>query len=203
MNLITVLWALLGFASGSLMFSLWIGRLALRSDIRAVGDGNPGATNVLKAGGIPLGLLALLLDALKGAIPVAIAKYGFGIGGGLPLVIVALAPVFGHAFSPFVGFKGGKAIAVTAGVWTAITFWEFPTLGGIALGIWFAVVASSGWAVLLTGLCLFAYYLLVFPDPALIALLLVNLALVTWKYRADLRAAPALRGWLNRCGAQS
>ena len=193
----TLFWAILGFACGSLMFSDWIGRLILRRDLREVGDGNPGASNVLRAGGVGWGALALLLDALKGAIPVSLARYGVGLGG-LPLVVVALAPIFGHAFSPFLRFKGGKAVAVSAGVWMALTFWEAPTLGGLALGLWFAVVAVSGWAVLLMGLCLLAYYLLTNADPLLLAVLLVNLALLAWKYRADLRQPPGLRGWIKR-----
>ncbi|MBI1258792.1 MAG: hypothetical protein GC204_15085 [Chloroflexi bacterium] len=194
---ITVAWAGVGFLCGSLMFSYWIGRWALKRDIRSVGDGNPGATNLLKAGGVPLGLVALLLDALKGALPVAFARYVLGLSG-LSLVIVALAPIFGHAFSPWLRFKGGKAVAVTAGVWTALTLWEAPTLGGIVLGLWFSIVEVSGWAVLLMGLCLLAYYLLTNPDPVLLAVLVVNLLLLAWKYRADLRQPPSLRAWIKR-----
>ena len=115
-----------------------------------------------------------------------------------PLVIVALSPIFGHAFSPFLRFKGGKGVAVTAGVWTALTLWEAPTLGGILLGLWFSVVEVSGWAVVLMGLCMLAYYLLTNRDPVLLAVLVVNLLLLAWKYRADLRQPPGLRGWIRR-----
>src|SRR5215216_5631647 len=98
---ITVIWAGIGFLCGSLMFSYWIGRWVLHRDIREVGDGNPGATNLLKAGsganGIALGIFALLLDVLKGALPVAFAKYVLGMMGA-PLAIVAVSPIFGHAF---------------------------------------------------------------------------------------------------------
>src|SRR5450432_3705336 len=191
-SIVTVLWVVIGFFCGALMPSYWIGWLVLHRDLRTVGDGNPGATNVLKAGGWKLGLLALLLDVLKGAIPVAIARYVLGLSG-TPLVVVALAPIFGHAFSPFMGFKGGKAVAVTAGVWTALTLWEAPTLGGIALGVWFSVVEVSGWAVVMMGLCMLGYYIITKPDPVLMPVLIVNLLLVAWKYRADLRKPPGLR----------
>ncbi|MEO8393140.1 MAG: glycerol-3-phosphate acyltransferase [Chloroflexota bacterium] len=198
---VTLIWAVIGFLCGSLMFSYWIGRWVLHRDIRLVGDGNPGATNLLKAGsgakGIALGIFALLLDALKGALPVAMAKYVLGLTG-VPLVIVALSPIFGHAFSPFMRLKGGKGVAVTAGVWTALTLWEAPTLGGILLGLWFSVVEVSGWAVLLMGLSMLAYYLLTSRDPVLLAVLVVNLLLLAWKYRADLRHRPGLRGWIKR-----
>ena len=190
------LWAVIGFFSGSLMFSSWLARWSLGRDLREVGDGNPGATNALKAGGWKLGALALVLDALKGAIPVSLARYGVGMYG-LDIVIVAVATILGHAYSPWMGFKGGKAVAVSMGVWMAITLWEAPTIGGIALGVWFSVVTVSGWAVLLTTLTLLAYYLLTNPDPVLLALWGANFAILMWKYRADFRKSPGLRPWIR------
>ncbi|MCK6580861.1 MAG: glycerol-3-phosphate acyltransferase [Anaerolineae bacterium] len=191
----TLLWTGIGFAAGSLMLAYWLGWLALRRDVRQIGDGNPGATNVLKAGGWQIGALALLLDVLKGAIPVSIATYVVGLSGA-PLALAALAPVFGHAFSPFLRFKGGKAVAVSFGVWMALTLWELPSFGGILLGVWFSLIAVSGWAVLMTFASLIAYLLIAHPDPVLIAVLAVNGALVAWKYRDDLRRFPQPRAWL-------
>lgn len=195
--LIALVWGVVGFASGSLMFSYWLGRCVLRRDIRAVGDGNPGSTNVLRAGGRGWGALAFALDALKGAVPVALAKWVFGVTG-WPLVIAAVAPIFGHAFSPFLRFRGGKAVAVTAGVWMALTIWEAPTFGGLALGLWFSIVVVSGWAVALMFATLAAYYLIANPDPVLLTIGAVNIAVVLWKYRADLRQPPGLRPWILR-----
>lgn len=192
-----LVWTILGFASGSLMFSYWLGRLALKRDIRAVGDGNPGATNVLLAGGKAWGLLALLLDVFKGALPVSLAKYAFGVSG-WALLPVSLAPIFGHAFSPWLKGRGGKAVAVSFGVWIALTLWEAPTLGGLLLGLWFALISVSGWAVLLSLICLIAYYLLTNPDPVLLVVLAVNLALLAYKYRADLSQFPLPREWVTR-----
>lgn len=200
--LLTILWTFIGFASGSLMWSVWVGRWALGKDIRQYGDGNPGMTNVLRAGGKGWAALAFALDILKGALPVAIAKWVIGIEG-WALVPVALAPVLGHAFSPLLRFRGGKAVAVSMGVWTALTLWEVPTMGGILLGVWFSVVAVSGWAVLLMGLSLFAYLLLTNPDPVLLAILAGNAAVVLWKYRDDLRLFPALRPWISKRLARS
>ena len=185
-----------GFFAGSLMFSLWLGKLALRRDIRTVGDGNPGAFNVIVVGGAGWGVPALLLDALKGAIPVLLARYAGGLTGAA-LIPVVLAPVFGHAFSPFLGFRGGKAVAVTFGVWAGLTLWEAPTVLGIWLGLWFALLAVSGWAVLFMLLGLLAYLLLVVPNPVLLVIWAVNAALLAWKYRADLRRFPEPRSWLK------
>ena len=191
----TVIWTAISFLSGSLMLAYWLGRALTKTDARSIGDGNPGAANGLKAGGAKIGFAAILLDAFKGAIPVSIAKYVIGLTG-VPLIIVALAPIFGHAYSPFLRGRGGKAVAVSFGVWTALTIWEAPSFGGILLGVWFSVVARSGWAVMLTLLCLIAYYLITRPDPVILAVLAVNAALLVWKYRADFQHAPGLRPWI-------
>jgi glycerol-3-phosphate acyltransferase PlsY len=99
-----VVWTIIGYISGSLPFSVWLGRLFLHTDIRAQGeDRNPGSANVFKAGGKGkwwVGLSALLLDGFKGLIPVAIAYYNFKIDS-WGLVPVALAPILGHASSIF------------------------------------------------------------------------------------------------------
>ena len=197
-----LLWTVIGFVSGSLMWSVWVGRWALGKDIRHYGDGNPGMTNVMRAGSKGWAALAFALDILKGAIPVALAKWLVGLEG-WALLPVAFAPILGHAFSPLLGFRGGKAVAVSMGVWTALTLWEVPTVGGILLGVWFSVVSVSGWAVLLMGLSLFAYLLLTNPDPVLLAILAGNAAILLWKYRADLRLFPALRPWISKRLARS
>ncbi len=186
-----------GFFAGALPFSVWIGRLALGRDIRTVGDGNPGATNVLKAGGVGWGAAALLLDFLKGALPVAVANFVWGFEGPA-LVITALAPVAGHAFSPFLGFKGGKAVATSGGIWCGLTIWEVPTVGGLLLGFWFLFIAESGWSVILTILSVMVYLVLAHFDPTLLAVAVGNLALLTWKHRAELRRPPSLRPWYTK-----
>ncbi|MBW4436419.1 MAG: glycerol-3-phosphate acyltransferase [Pleurocapsa minor GSE-CHR-MK-17-07R] len=187
----------LGFFSGSLMFSYWLGKRMLGKDITTVGDGNPGTFNVFKAGGKAVGALAFLLDVLKGTIPVAIARYGFGLYG-WELLPVALAPVFGHAFSPFMGWRGGKAVAVAFGVYMAITLWEMPVITGLTLGLYYTVIGNSGVAILMTSLTALVYILLFDAYPVLIAYNIASSALILWKYRADFREPLALRGWIRR-----
>lgn len=189
------LWIFLAFLCGSLPFSVWIGRLALRTDIRGYGDHNPGAANVLRAGGKQWGVLALFLDALKGAVPVGLAYFWAGLSG-WAMVATALAPILGHAFSPFLGFKGGKAVAVTFGVWVGLTIGEVPILLGIALAVWFAVLAVDGWAVILAMLGVFIYLILFQPVPVLLAVWVGNILILAWKHRADLAHYPYLRSWI-------
>ena len=180
-----VFWTMLGYICGALPFSVWLGRLALREDVRRYGDGNPGAANAWKAGGWPLGFSVLLLDFLKGAVPVALAHFTVGIAG-LGLVPVGLAPILGHAFSPFLGFRGGKAITVTFGVWTGL----LPPAGPIVLGalqtaLHFARLPRA-WTPIIA-LCGLLIYLLIFArEPAYLLIWLGNTAIVAWKFRRDL-----------------
>ena len=120
-----LLWTGFGFLVGAMPFSYWLGRIVLHTDIRLYGDGNPGAISAWRAGTWRIGLPAMLLDYLKGAVPVSLAHLAFGISG-WSLVPIALAPVLGHAFSPFMRFRGGKAIAATFGIWTGVLLAEGP-----------------------------------------------------------------------------
>ncbi len=195
------LWTVIGFAAGSLPFSLWVGRIALKKDITQYGDANPGATNVLRAGGRGAAALALLLDTLKAAIPISIAYYGIGIAD-WRLVPIALAPVFGHAFSPFLRFRGGKAVAATLGMWIALTLWTIPTIGGLSLLAFTRLVGANGWAVLFANLVILAY-LLIAPNafdflnlqpatPILLAAWAGNVALLMFRHRTDLATPPTM-----------
>ena len=200
-------WFIFAFLCGSLPFSVWIGKRLLKADIRHYGDANPGATNVLRAGGRSTAALALLLDFLKGAIPVALAHFNAELMG-WSLILVALAPVFGHAFSPFLKFKGGKAVAVTGGVWCGLTVWEGPTVGGLLLGLFVLLLTIDGWAVLLAIIGMIAYLMLtpaawngLAARPEQMVLLAVgvgNLLILAWKHRTDLIHPPYLRPWLSQ-----
>lgn len=178
--------------AGSVPFSVIIARYALRVDLRGVGDGNPGATNVLRAGGLRWGGLALALDFLKGAVPVGLAHF-VGDVQGAPLVAVALAPVVGHAFSPWLRGHGGKAVAATFGIWAGLSFWYVPTMLGLLLAVGYAVLTVDGWAVMLALGGVGLHLLWFNPDPVWLAVLAGNLIVVGWKQRADLRRRPGLK----------
>jgi glycerol-3-phosphate acyltransferase PlsY len=188
-------WTIVSFVAGSLPFSVWLGRLALHTDVRRYGDHNPGATNAWKAGGWRLGLPALVLDFSKGAVPVGLAKFGAGLSGG-QLVPIALAPVLGHAFSPFLRFRGGKALAVTFGVWTGLTLAEGPIVLGILLGLLLALQDNDGWAVVLGMLAFGGYWYLRQADTFLMIIWAGNWLILTWKNRLDPRHQPHPRPWI-------
>ena len=191
-----VFWTVLGFVLGSMPFSFWLGRLLLHTDIRRYGDGNPGALNAWRAGGWRVGVPALLLDFLKGAVPVGLAHFSFGVLG-WGLVPVALAPVLGHAFSPFLRFRGGKALAATFGIWAGLTLWEGPTLLGLLSGLFFLPQTADAWSSILGMLCFLAYLLLRQADSATLVIWIGNMLILLWKQRRDLRQPIRPRPWVS------
>lgn len=191
----TLLWTGIGFFWGAMPFSFWLGHLLRQADVRDYGDGNPGATNAWKAGGWRVGIPALILDYLKGAIPVGLAHFVFGISG-WGLVPVALAPALGHAYSPFLGFRGGKALAVTFGLWTGLMLGEGPIILGLFLVLFFVIQTNDGWAVILGMLAFWVYLILQHLDSLIMVIWVGNAILLSWKYRADLRQRPLLRPWI-------
>ncbi len=185
------IWIASAFLCGSLPLSVWLGRLVLGVDIRQFGDGNPGAANVWRAGGPGWGFTAVFLDFLKGAIPVGLANFVFGVEG-LALAAVVIAPIAGHAFSPFLGLRGGKAIAVTFGVWAGLTVWLVPTIMGIFFGIYLALLKPAGWAVM-AGVFSMLVALLIIGNPLWLGVWAGMALILGWMHRADLVQKPKLR----------
>jgi glycerol-3-phosphate acyltransferase PlsY len=186
-----VFWTLLAFICGSVPFSLLIGFWVLKVDVRRYGDGNPGASNVIQAGGWRVGVPAILLDSFKGAAPVGTAYFLVGIQD-WRIVPIAIAPVAGHAFSPWLRLRGGKAIAVTFGVWTGLTLGMAPILLGFSLLLAYFTVAVSAWAVVLAMLGLLGGLLLSQYGLAFLAVWLGNMAILIFKHRHDLAQPPGV-----------
>ena len=110
----------LGFFSGSVLYSALLPRLAKGVDVRALApDHNPGAANVFKYAGVPVGILALVCDLAKAYVPVRLALRWLPLADPA-FALVLCAPVLGHAFSPFAHFRGGKAIAASFGALLAL-----------------------------------------------------------------------------------
>ena len=178
------LYILFSFLCGALPFSVWLSRQAGR-DAREVGDHNPGATNALKASGWAVGLLAFALDISKGAFPVGLAWFVLDWHG-WEIAPIALAPMFGHAFSPFLNFRGGKSLAVSLGIWIGLTLWRMPLFILPPLVLTFLFIDNSGWAVSAALLSLGVGVWLE-GEPVLWAVYLPMAAFLLWKQRAELR----------------
>jgi len=130
-----------GYLLGSIPFGLVITRLAGTGDIRAIGSGNIGATNVLRTGRKGLAALTLILDALKGTLAVIVAdRYG----GQDLAVLAALGAFLGHLFPLWLGFKGGKGVATYIGLLLALA-WKAVIVFCL---VWLAVAAATRYSSL-------------------------------------------------------
>jgi len=187
----------LAFLLGSIPFSQLVARLR-GIDLRSVGSGNIGATNLARALGYGAGALGLLLDALKGAAAVALARALPGEAT-TPAIqsLAAVLAVAGHAFTPWLGFRGGKGVATGAGAFAVLAPWA--TLVSVLV---FAVVVSLGRMVSLASVLAaaalpVAAFFLGAPRPAIAAAAGVA-ALVVARHRENL--VRLIRGTENRLG---
>jgi glycerol-3-phosphate acyltransferase PlsY len=188
---------LFAFVCGSLPFSVWVGKLLLGLDVRDYGDGNPGAANVYRAGYKLTGILTLFLDVSKAAVPVGLAYFNLGIRG-VPMYLISVAPILGHVFSPFLGFRGGKALSTALGVWIGLTIWKASLAAVVAVMIGFAIFTLPGWSVLFALGGILVALLLWMPDPFLFWVLASETLILAWTHRLDLRQSPNLRPWLAK-----
>ena len=129
MSLILIAVVAGGYLLGSVPFGLLFTKLAGLGDIREIGSGNIGATNVLRTGRKDLAVATLVLDAGKGAIAVFLAGYFAGPQFG---VIAGAAAFIGHCFPLYLNFKGGKGVATFMGTLVAIA----PLMGASTIGVW-------------------------------------------------------------------
>lgn len=186
----------IGILLGSLPFSVWLVRWIANVDVRKFGDGNPGAINAWKVGGWVVGLAVLLLDVLKGGVPVALARFVFSIEG-WALVPAALSPIVGHAFSPWLRFRGGKGIAATFGVWSALTFWVVPTTLGLLMATIMAIQKVRAWTVMIASAITLVVLILVRVEAFLVVAFALNLALLACTHRKELVCLPQVR-WFSQ-----
>jgi glycerol-3-phosphate acyltransferase PlsY len=190
-----ILWSLLGYLFGAIPFAVIVGKIFTSQDVRTVGDGNPGGTNTWKIGGWKIGLFAILLEIFKGYLPVALARHA-GLSDWV-LLPVCLAPIIGHATMPFLGFRGGKGLGATGGVWIGILGpWAFTVYAATLLLLamfsehaWAAVFGVSlflGWAIFVDG----SSWMIVFGS--------LNVLLIAWTHRRALLWPPHPRRWLQQ-----
>ena len=180
--------ALAAYLIGSLSFAVIVSRVMGLNDPRSYGSGNPGATNVLRSGNKAAAVATLLLDALKGFVPVLLAdRFGpsFGLGEGT-VALVALAAFLGHLWPVFFRFQGGKGVATAAGVLFGLNPW----LGLATLATWVIIAAFFRYASLASIVAaVFApfYQLLIWGGgPTAVAVTVMGLLLV-WRHSANVR----------------
>ena len=138
--MIEALLVVAGYLAGSLPFGYWLVRLRRRVDIRTVGSGNIGATNVWRTFGARLGIAVMLLDTLKGLVPALVATLWVGSLWG---VLAGAAAMVGHSRPVFLRFaRGGKMVATCGGAFLGVA----PVVGGIGALVWIVVFAAFRYA---------------------------------------------------------
>jgi glycerol-3-phosphate acyltransferase PlsY len=196
---------LLAYLLGSLSFAVIVSKAMGLKDPRSFGSKNPGATNVLRSGSKGAAVATLLLDGLKGWLPVVLVKWfggDYGLGDGT-VAAVGLAAFLGHLYPVFFQFKGGKGVATAAGVVLGISW----VMGLATLATWLIVAFFSRYSSLASlAAAVFAplFYLLGdrgawYVDKSIMAMLVAISALLLYRHRENINKL--LKGTESKLGA--
>ena len=190
--------SIIAFFSGAIPFSIILTKILSGKDVREIGDNNPGAVNAWKSAGAYVGLIVMFLEFLKAILPIAIAIRFFDLNG-YNLVFISLMPIFGHSFSPFLKFRGGKALAVTAAMWLALFQFEAAIVIFGLLAIFFAIQKNDAWTVNLVHLCFFIYGIATsisksyISNSEFIFLWVIATIMMIYNHKKELRELPEIR----------
>lgn len=175
------LWAVIGYLLGSIPFGLILTKAMGLGNLREIGSGNIGATNVLRTGNKGAAAATLLLDGAKGAVAVLLAR---AMAGEDAAQIAALAAFLGHCFPLWLGFKGGKGVATFLGLMLALAW----PVGLLACATWLATalisrISSLSALVAATWSCLWC---LLVGQGQIFALTLVLALMILWRHRENI-----------------
>ena len=198
---------LAAYLIGSLSFAVIVSRFMGLNDPRSYGSKNPGATNVLRSGNKLAAVATLLLDAIKGWLPMALVQWqgaAYGLGDGA-LAAVGLAAFLGHLFPVFFSFKGGKGVATAAGVLFGVHW----LLGLACMGTWALVAYVSRYSSLSALSCALLaplYYVLFdrglwYVDRSVLLMLVLMGALLIYRHKENI--SKLLQGKESKLGAKS
>jgi len=186
---------LLGYLLGSIPFGLVVTKLAGTQDLRSIGSGNIGATNVLRTGRKGLAAATLICDALKGTLAVVISGYYGGLNAAM---LAALGAFLGHLFPVWLKFRGGKGVAVYIGVLIGL----FPPAALIFCAMWLATAFTTRYSSLsaLVAAFITPLFLWWFSDPKLASLFAVLTMLLFYMHRENIKRLQA--GTEGKIGAK-
>ena len=192
--MILALWFFVSFFSVSIPWSLIIGFIFSKQDIRTIGDRNPGGTNTLKLAGIKVGLLAISLDILKSFFPIYFAIiFGFD---GFQLAILCFAAITGSIFSPFLRFNGGKSLAVSCGIWMAISSAMIGPLICLIMAFSHLIQKTHLWTILSGWLGILIWVLIFSLSIEYVVIFIINFILVMFKHKNEFNQKIILRNWV-------
>ena len=192
--MILALWFFVSFFSASIPWSLIIGFIFSKQDIRTIGDKNPGGTNTLKLSGIKVGLLAISLDILKSFFPIYFAIF-FGFDG-FQLAILCFAAITGSIFSPFLRFNGGKSLAVSCGIWMAISSGMIGPLICLIMAFSHLIQKTHLWTILSGWLGILIWVLIFSLSIEYVVIFIINFILVMFKHKNEFNQKIILRNWV-------
>lgn len=191
----------LAYLIGSIPVAYIFGRVLKNLDIREHGSGNMGATNAFRVLGRGPGIAVLILDTIKGIIPVTLVANAFGLTDALSLVIIAVAAVAGHNWTIFLGFRGGKGMATTLGVLIGLAI-QFQVLRIILLLVtitWVVLFLSLGFVSLasIIAAVVFPILMVAFLEPfPLVIMSIVLCVFIVFRHSANIKRL--VKGQENR-----
>ena len=174
----------LAYLTGSVSSAIIVCKAMGLADPRENGSGNPGATNVMRIGGKKAAAITLFGDALKGLLPVLLAK-ALAVDS-LILSLVVFAAFLGHLFPVFFGFKGGKGVATSLGVTLGVAW----LLGLVVAATWFAVYKVgkiSSLAALVAAVLTPVYVWLIVGDVDLVVTFVVISLILLWRHKSNIQ----------------
>lgn len=177
-----ILWAAIGYGLGSIPFGMVLARLMGLGNLRDIGSGNIGATNVLRTGSKLAAVLTLLLDGAKGAVAVLLARQ---FAGEDAVQIAALAAFLGHCYPVWLGFRGGKGVSTFLGIWLALAW----PVGVACCATWLAAAAltrTSSMAALAAAAFSTMWAVFLWYGSAFLLGIILTL-LVFWRHRENIR----------------
>lgn len=193
---VLLLWSVIGYLSGSIPYGMLIAKAFGLGNLREIGSGNIGATNVLRTGSKPAAAATLLLDALKGTIPVAVA---YALAGVPAAIAAGIAAFMGHIFPVWLRFKGGKGVATYVGVLLGLG-WKLLLVFAV---VWLSVallLRYSSLAALVASVAVAVYAVLTQDSQLAVALCFMTL-IVFATHRANI--ARLLKGEESRIGSKA
>ena len=180
------LWAVLGYLIGSIAFGMVLARVMNLGDLRAIGSGNIGATNVLRTGNKKAAALTLILDGAKGAVAVLLARH---FAGEAAAQIAALAAMIGHCYPVWLRFQGGKGVATFLGILLVLAW----PVGLACCIVWliasFATRISSMGALAAAAASTFLLVFMGYGSALTLGILLTML--IFWRHRANIKRIKA------------
>jgi glycerol-3-phosphate acyltransferase PlsY len=170
-----------GYLLGSIPFGLLLTRAAGLGDIRSIGSGNIGATNVLRTGNKKLAAITLLLDALKATLAAVVAWYAFGKEAGL---LAGFAAFIGHLFPVWLGFKGGKGVATYIGTLLGVAPWMVLVFAAV----WLSVAKISKYSSLsaLVATLIIPAVLWFLNEPKVALVMAIMTVITWWKHKGNI-----------------